>query len=394
MYCHQCGEPADYNKHNFCTNCGTELSKELSGSLAYGISKGHEKEDQEQVRERASFNFSKALVGTFAHAGERLNRLVGEKGEMHVDLNDVFSELFRKHTKEEAEMLFAAGTCATTPKLSDVPVTWPKPWLFGRVFLILFSTYALLYLAVSLFANLNALPGLIVVGSFAGPSALLMFFWEMNAPQNVSSYETAKMFFIGGAASILASLFLYSIFPVEELDVKGAIMVAFIEEIGKLAIIAYFVKRLNPRYILNGLLIGAAIGAGFAAFESAGYAFRYMHEEGLQSMLGIIFMRGWQSVGGHVVWSAITGAALTYVKKGDRLKVDHVFDWQFIRLFAIPVILHALWDLTAYPIFVIVLIIAAWIFIFILMNSGLKQLVRLHAYDIRQGIDRSQQKNC
>ena len=32
-------------------------------------------------------------------------------------------------------------------------------------------------------------------------------------------------------------------------------------------------RKIDKPYILNGCLFGAAVGAGFAAFESAGYAF-------------------------------------------------------------------------------------------------------------------------
>lgn len=376
MFCHKCGEEIEAES-NFCPYCGTARDQEEQ-SAQPAAETVQMQPNGSQVNAHASSSFSRALRGSVGHATERLNEFVGEKGELKLDLSDVFSEVFTKHTQEEAEMLFAAGTCATTPKLSDIPTTWPKPWLFARVFLIFALTYVLLYICIDSFSNSNALPGLIVIGSFAGPFALLIFFWEMNAPQNISIYETAKMFFVGGAASLVAALVLYAVFPVQELDVTGAIMVGIIEEIGKLMIIGYFVRKLNPKYILNGLLIGAAIGAGFAAFESAGYAFRFMYEEGLESMLSIIFMRGWQSVGGHVVWSAIGGAAIVYAKRGQRLSIDHFTNKHFLKLFIVPVALHAIWDMIRYPVLVLILIVIAWVFIFTLINAGLKQIVRLN----------------
>ena len=153
-----------------------------------------------------------------------------------------------------------------------------------------------------------------MIGAFTVPFSLLIFFWETNAPRNISMYEIAKMFFLGGAASLVMTLFLYSIFPIYELDYMGAIGVGVVEEVGKLLIIAYFIKQLNPKYILNGLLIGAAIGAGFASFESAGYAFNLGMTYGEEAMIKNIIDRAWTSIGGHVVWSAISGAALVYVK--------------------------------------------------------------------------------
>jgi RsiW-degrading membrane proteinase PrsW (M82 family) len=223
-----------------------------------------------------------------------------------------------------------------------------------------------------------------MVGSFAVPFALLIFFWETNAPRNISIYEISKMFFIGGAASLVITLFLYSFFPVNDLNYIGAIVVGIVEEAGKLIIIAYFVKRLDTKYILNGLLIGAAIGAGFALFESAGYAFNFgLITNGSDAMLAVIMNRAWTAIGTHVVWSAITGAALVFVKGANPLVSDHFTNSKFLQLFAVSVILHAVWDMPLYMLkelnlLYFVLIFVTWTFIFTLMNSGLKQIMRIN----------------
>src|SRR5699024_278755 len=154
------------------------------------------------------------VKNSFNHATGKINVPVGEEGEVRLDIKDIFSNIFKKHSKEEAELIFISGTSFTTPKESDIPVTWPKPWLFSRVFLTLALTFFLLFIANDIFQNFFALPGLIVIGSFAVPFSLLIFFWEMNAPQNISLYEIAVMFFVGGAASFPATLILHSIFPV------------------------------------------------------------------------------------------------------------------------------------------------------------------------------------
>ena len=160
-----------------------------------------------------------------------------KQGNLNVNLKDVFSAVLKKHGKDEAEALFISGTKMTTPDVNEIITTWPKPWLFSRVFLTLSLTYILLYICIYTFQNSYAIPGLIMVGSFAVPFSLLIFFWEMNAPRNISIYETAKMFFIGGTTSLVLTLFLYSIFPVNDLDYAGAIVVGAVEEIGKLALL-------------------------------------------------------------------------------------------------------------------------------------------------------------
>ena len=57
------------------------------------------------------------------------------------------------------------------------------------------------------------------------------------------------------------------------MTITDAFIVGFVEEVGK-SNCCYFVYQLfKTNKILNGLLIGAAVGAGFAVFESAGYIF-------------------------------------------------------------------------------------------------------------------------
>jgi RsiW-degrading membrane proteinase PrsW (M82 family) len=95
---------------------------------------------------------------------------------------NIFSRVFRKHSELEAERLFIVGTALTTPKISEVKETWPKPWLFARVFIIALLIFTGFYSGVSYFGNWNFIPGVIIVGAFAVPFSTLMFFWEMNAP--------------------------------------------------------------------------------------------------------------------------------------------------------------------------------------------------------------------
>ena len=254
--------------------------------------------------------------------------------------------------------------------------------VFTRVFSFPYFIY-FLYISTFVFQNDNAIPGLIIVGSFAAPLSLLVFFWEMNAPRNISIYETSKMFFIGGTASLVFTLLLYSVIPFYDTSYSGAIFIGVIEEIGKLAVVIYFIKKINPKFILNGLLIGATIGAGFSAFESAGYVFRYGLSYGENEMLSIIFLRAWISLGTHVVWTAIAGGALVYVMAGERFKSDHLLDAKFLKLFAVAILLHAIWDMPLYALqhfyfLYIVLIGSAWIFIYSLMNAGLQQIARIH----------------
>lgn len=319
----------------------------------------------------------------FIRASTRINQYVGEEGSADFHLKNLFSSVFKRHTREEAELVFISGTSLTTPNEQEIPLSWPKPWLFSRVLLVLVITYLILYGCTLLFGNVLTIPGMIAIGSFAAPFALVVFFYELNAPRNISMLRVLQMFFVGGVASIFVTLILYSFIPIGEIGFFSAIVIGVVEEVGKLIIIAYLIKKTQVKYILNGLLIGAAVGAGFAAFESAGYALNFGLQYGAGVMIDVIFERGWLSIGGHVVWGAIIGAALLLVKRDGPLQRKHLTDRQFLKIFIIPVLLHAVWDMpiTLFPdsrLVQLILIAVAWYLILTMIQAGLRQIAALH----------------
>lgn len=356
----------------FCGNCGHQLPEggAFCGRCGHPVTTAQTASaSQQQTKSGSSF------VGG-------LNDYIGNTNAVNLNWKDLFSDVFKKHTNEEAEDIFICGTSRTTPPLSEVSESWPKPWLYSRVLLCFVVTYVLLYICCSAFQNLNAFPGLMIVGSFAVPFTTLVLFLEVNAFRNISIYDVMKFFLIGGCASLVVTLFLFNL---ELVDANlestwGAMMIGVIEELGKLAIVYILISKLpNCNYILSALLAGACVGAGFAAFESAGYAFMSLLNFGFEGMTDSIYLRGLLAPGGHVAWAAISGAALIIAKGQGRLSSDVFSNSRFWKIFAIPVVLHGLWDA---PIFsgylkLIALIVVVWIVVLILVNMGLDQVKQL-----------------
>ena len=344
-----------------------------------------------------------------------INKLAGGEGEVDLHLKDTFSEVFKKHSRKEADRIFIGGTSLTTPKEKDIAATWPKPWLFSRVLVFFIASYALLYFIQQVGTIQPSYVGLIFIGALAVPFSTVIFYFECNAPRNISFWSVLQMFFIGGILSLVITMFL-NFFVTSNSGLLLPLSIGIVEELAKLAALAIFVYILNPKYILNGLLIGGAIGAGFAVFETAGYGFNalmealgtalqstdqlniinniqsndrlgvILQEYGFSSMNSSLILRGCTSIGGHVAWAAISGAALVMATKGDKLEMSHFIDKRFLSLFWIPIVLHAAWDLgIAYPdsyffnslIYLIILIALAWTTLLVLINSGLEQIQRL-----------------
>lgn len=316
--------------------------------------------------------------GFFGSAASRIHDMTGEEGPVTLKFSTFFSDVFKRHSKREGERIFIAGTAYTTPALEKVSSSWPRPWLFSRVFVISLFVYAMLYLCALLFGNPYALEGLILIGAFAVPVALIVFFFEANVPRNISIFSVIELFFVGGVAAIVVTLFLYQFVTINHLSAITAIIIGIIEESGKLIIAALFIRQMRVSYILNGLLIGAVIGAGFAAFESAGYALTYLMSAPALFQ-HIIFTRAWSSVGSHAIWTAISAAGLLIAKKDRPFSAALFRDTHFLQFFAVAIALHAVWDMPimASDFKYIILIGIGWFFVFVIINSGLRQLTRI-----------------
>lgn len=360
-------EPAVVNR--FCPGCGTKLS---SPNAQFCGACGRKLETP------SSASGGRDLLGTL---WDKLDEITGNEKQKDLKLKDLFSEVFRKHTKEEAEEIFISGTAKTTPAEGHLLENWKKPWLYSRVFLVFAVSYLLLYFCAAQFENANALPGMIIMGSFMVPFSLLFMMFELNAPKNISFYSILQVFLIGGCASLLVTLVFFSIWEVDELDVGGAIAVGIIEEVGKFAIVAWCIYyKKNTKFILNGILIGAAVGAGFAAFESAGYAYVY-GSNGFDVMVDVILKRAILAPGGHVAWAAMEGAALMLAKGDEPLRPEHFKKRAFWQIALFPIVLHAFWDMpfagavgTLLP---YVLTVLGWVILLALIQSGLGQVNRV-----------------
>ncbi|MEC1525888.1 PrsW family intramembrane metalloprotease [Neobacillus niacini] len=294
---------------------------------------------------------------------------------------NIFSRVFRNHSELEAERLFIVGTALTTPKISEVKETWPKPWLFARVFIIALLIFAGFYIGANYFGNWNFIPGVIIVGAFAVPFSTLIFFWEMNAPQNIAFYRVIYYVLTGGILSMLAAIVFFDILK----NNINPITIGIVEELAKAIMVIAFVRYRKYKYILNGLLIGAAVGAGFAAFETAGYALRSLLTGDGANLYNTIMIRGIFAPGGHVAWAALTGAAFCRVQGDHPFNLRMLFRIKFLRVFMLVVAIHALWDTPIqgmFPYGHVFLMIASWIVVFLLIRAGLKEIGKINALRI------------
>ena len=258
----------------------------------------------------------------------------------------LFGGVFHRHS--ESELTAILNGKSRMPENGEAL----KTWLWSRVFLVSVILFVvLLFLAA---ANTNALPGFFLVAAFGTPMAALVFFQECNVSGRVSAWKTISVFLIGGVLSILVTQLFnetnFARMTYEAMDAAGA---GAIEEPAKALILLWFVAR-GKRYpfILDGLLLGAAVGAGFAAFETAGYIFNGFMEGIFFGDIGVGFgimtetavIRGALAPFMHIAWTAAIGGALWSSRglSGDLSAA--LFSWQTVGVFILSVGLHTLWN--------------------------------------------------
>ncbi len=302
-----------------------------------------------------------------ANMAGRVTRASGLEQIQGFSFRELFSQVFKHHSEEDIEEHFAAGTKTTTPPLSAVSSQWPTPWVFVRLLGTILLLALIFYYACQRFNNPKLIPGLIFVGCFS------------NVLRNISFYRVLVLMFLGGVMGMLFSLFGFEyLASILELgDWLGLMSAGIIEEPGKLLAVAYMARKWKGRkWMLNGLLCGAAVGTGFSAFESAGYVFQ---GGGTQLMV----MRAILSPFTHTVWTAVTTAALWRVMSDPTAKWSFL-KWRFLRIFFIVVGLHMLWNS---PIILplvgnelgffiprIFVGLIGWMLVFALIQSGLKEI--------------------
>lgn len=295
-------------------------------------------------------------------------------------LGTLFSQVFKKHTPEEIEEHFSAGTVNTTPALKDVVADWPTPWAFVRLLILSVTVSIGFYYALLRFDNGLLIPGWIFVGCFGIPFAVLVFFMEANILRNVSFYRTLSLMFLGGLLSLVASLFLYEYTKLGSW--MGAMSAGLIEEAGKLLAVIFFTRKwLKYPWTLNGMLFGAAVGTGFSAFESSGYVFMARGSFGSEETM---IFRAFLSPFTHTIWTAATAAALWRVKGDKKFEWSMVSDMRFLRIFIIVAGLHLIWNspltipviggMTGHLGLRLILGLTGWIIILALMQSGIKEV--------------------
>ncbi len=219
--------------------------------------------------------------------------------------------------------------------------SWPLRWLavpltgvvlFGAVLTVLVNTGNPIYL-----------PCLLLLGAGIAPATLTTLVTELEAAPSLSFARVLAAAVFGGViGGVIAGQLEFD--TARALGSLPYLMVGLIEELAKLAVPVLLLSWQRPRpRAIEGLVLGVAVGSGFAAMETMGYAFVALLSNGghLQQVDSLLLMRAVGSLGGHAAWTGLACAAW-FASRGARHR--WIGRLRFLGTLTGVVFLHAEWD--------------------------------------------------
>ena len=196
--------------------------------------------------------------------------------------------------------------------------------------------------------NPNLYPTVILVGNFLVPVVFVAFLYDHQHLSSMTPETIAKSFCVGGILGVLGASVLESLLlpiltnPNQGLSLSGGLAVGLIEEGVKILAVIFLARHMRRATTMDGLLLGAAVGMGFAAFESTGYAFTaFLLSHGYVGVsIAETVIRGLLAPFGHGIWTGILAAVLFRERRHDHFRITGLV----ILTYLFVSVLHGLWD--------------------------------------------------
>jgi protease PrsW len=232
----------------------------------------------------------------------------------------------------------------------STPVAIRHDLLRGHWWLVLLvglATWAGALVAAQVTQDSVLIPLVPLLGSFIVPFTILV--WAIEYAGRTESALPPGRLVVGFAAGGALGLWPAALIEHWLVDAAPAaflVAVAATEEIIKLLIVMVVAIGLGAYRRRDGMLLGAAVGLGFAAFESLGYA--YATASSLTGVDGaaaaeLLLSRALLAPLGHGLWTALVAGALFAASRDGRLRVTgNVLLW-----LGVAILLHMGWDASA-----------------------------------------------
>lgn len=182
------------------------------------------------------------------------------------------------------------------------------------------------------------------------PATVALYWWEQGAP-DLAPRDALRIALAGGAlAGLLATLVLYDLLNLGGGSLLDSIVVAVVEEVLKVAAVAYLLLDGRLRREMDGLILGFVAMLGFSTLQTASYGLvtflqsntggSVFFRPALANMDSVLAGQLLLQLFGDWVWTAILCAAIWR----ERGTATFAFTRGVGIAFGIVVVLHALWS--------------------------------------------------
>jgi protease PrsW len=238
----------------------------------------------------------------------------------------------------------------TTQRLGIRARGRPRPsrarrWAWLPVLLVGIGLFIAVQRALVITGNPTLVPSLLVLGALLVPVSFVVYVDGRNPAYDLPLSVLLSAALLGGVlGAAVASVLEFD--TMRRFGGLPTLLIGLIEEAAKLlvpvAMLIFTRYRANPA---DGLLVGVAVGMGFAALETLGYGFVTLLATGgdLTDTESLLLLRGVLSPAGHAAWTGLAAAALWWA---------HTQRWRpralaaAVGIFLFVVVLHAIWDAT------------------------------------------------
>jgi protease PrsW len=243
---------------------------------------------------------------------------------------------------------------------ADLPAqarpAYPSAGAWWQVLAAALLLYALGLAGLAATRNLNLFPAVVILGSCTVPVTYAAFFYQHKHRSALTLSTTSLGFFLGATLAIYVTALLeHQVFTGPEL-LRNA-QASVIEEGAKLLCVLLAARRLRHDSEVDGIILGAAVGMGFAALENTGYCFTsFLLSQGSVAMTGwvtrqtggiiltpaltMMLLRGVLSPMTHGTWTAIVAGILF----GESVRGRFRLTGKVILACLLALALHCLWN--------------------------------------------------
>lgn len=222
-----------------------------------------------------------------------------------------------------------------------------RRWSWVLVLVVGLTLFEAVQHAILVTGNPNLVPALILLGAAVIPAAFLAFVAGRRLVFSISGGAVALTALIGGVLGVVTAGLL-EFDTLRRLGAVPMLAVGLIEEAAKLIAPVAIVLYTRHRHLADGLLVGVASGAGFAALETMGYAFVVLLQShgNLAVVDDVLFLRGVLSPAAHMAWTGLIAAALW--RAADQRWEPSALG-RLAAIYLLAVVLHTAWDSAVNP---------------------------------------------